>query len=150
MPTRCETRAPVVLPPLSVAAAAAALAPPRLPADAASVGLACRAAAGPIPVLMRPRAAGGGLLLARALHALAGREGSLVAVTGRRPALGRLPAGSTLYVDAAALAPDGALALEALLDDAQVWVLAGADPGGGVPRAPRARPPPLGVAGPPP
>src|SRR5205823_4869408 len=100
---------------------------------------ACRAAAGAIPVLLRAPAAGGRLLLARALHALAGREGSLVVATGRRPALDRVPAGATLYLDAAALAPDGALALEALLDDARVWVLAGVEPGAALPGALGAR-----------
>src|SRR5207244_169337 len=115
MPTRSEARPPVVLPPLTAAAAAAVLAPPRLPAEVTSVPLACRAAAGAIPVLLRAPAAAGRLLLARALHALAGREGSLVVATGRRPPLDRVPAGSALYLDVAALAPDGALALEALL-----------------------------------
>src|SRR5439155_17757288 len=56
-----------------------------------------------------------------------------------RPALDRVPAGSALYLDAAALAPAGALALEALLDDARVWVLAGADPGAALPPALGAR-----------
>src|SRR6266566_3585844 len=139
MPTRSEARPPALLPPLTAAAAAAVLAPPRLPADAASVALACRAAAGAIPVLLRAPAAGGRLLLARALHALAGREGSLVVATGGRPALDCVPAGATLYLDAAALAPDGALALEALLDDARVWVLAGAEPGAVLPGALGAR-----------
>src|SRR5881398_1186 len=119
MPTRSDARPPVVLPPLTAAAAAAVLAPPRLPAEVTSVPLACRAAAGAIPVLLR---------------ALAAREGSLVLATGRRPPLDRVPAGSALYLDVAALAPDGALALEALLDDARVWVLAGADPGAELPR----------------
>ena len=139
MPTRSKARPPALLPPLTAAAAAAVLAPPRLPAEATSVPLARRAAAGAIPVLLRAPAAGGRLLLARALHALAGREGSLVVATGRRPTLDRVPAGATLYLDAAALAPDGALALEALLDDAQVWVLAGADPGAVLPGALDAR-----------
>src|SRR5438128_5596120 len=129
MPTRSEARPPTVLPPLTAAAAAAVLAPPRLPAETASVPLACQAAAGAIPVLLRAPAAAGRRLLARALHARAGREGSLVVATGRRPALERVPAGATLYVDVAALAPESALALEALLDEARVWVLAGAEPG---------------------
>src|SRR5438093_13595557 len=150
MPTRSEARSPTVLPPLTAAAAAAVLAPPRLPAEVGSVPLACRAAAGAIPVLLRAPAAGGRLLLARALHALADREGSLVVATGRRPALERVPAGSALYLDVASLAPDGALVLEALLDDARVWVLAGADPGAGLPRPPRPRPSPLLLAVPPP
>src|SRR5437870_10793484 len=138
MPTRSKARPPALLPPLTAAAAAAVLAPPRLPAYA-SVPLACQAAAGAIPVLLRAPAAGGRLLLARALHALAGREGSLVVATGRRPTLDRVPAGATLYLDAAALAADGALALEALLDDARVWVLAGAEPGALLPGALGAR-----------
>src|SRR3989442_7424150 len=121
MPRGSEARPRAPLPPRPAGAAAAGLAPPRLPVDAASVPLACRAAAGAIPVLLRVPAAGGRLLLARALHALAGHEGSLVVATSRRPALNRVPAGSALYLDAAALAPDGALALEALLDDARVW-----------------------------
>src|SRR5207247_156533 len=149
MPTRSEARPPVVLPPLTAAAAAAVLAPPRLPAEVTSVPLACRAAAGTIPVLLRAPAAAGRLLLARALHALAGREGSLVVATGRRPPLDRVPAGSALYLDVAALAPDGALALEALLDDARVWVLAGADPGAELPRPLGARLPAVVLAVPP-
>src|SRR5207249_480100 len=63
----------------------------------------------------------------------------LVVATGGRPALDCVPAGATLYLDAAALAPDGALALEALLDDARVWVLAGAEPGAVLPGALGAR-----------
>ena len=140
MPMRSDARRPTVLPRLAAEAAGAVLAPPRLPAEAAaSVPLACRAGAGAIPVLLRAPAAGGRLLLARALHALAGHQGSLVAATGRRPALDGVREGSALYVDVAALAPEGALALEALLDDAQVWVLAGAEPGAALPDALGAR-----------
>jgi len=81
-----------------------------------------------VPVLLAAPAAGGRLLLARALHALAGRGGPLVAATGRRPPLGDLPAGGSLYLDVAALAPEAALVLEAVLDDGAVWVLAGIEP----------------------
>src|SRR5207244_7422461 len=56
-------------------------------------------------------------------------HGPLRAGPGRRRALALAPAGAALYLDLGALAPDGVLALEALLDDARVWVLGGAEPG---------------------
>jgi len=131
---RSEGRRPTGLPPLAAEAASAVLAPPRLPAEAAaSVPLARRAAPGAVPVLVRAPAAGGRLLLVRALHGLAGHPGPLTVATGRRPALDGVPAGSALYIDVAALAPESALALEALLDEARVWVLAGAEPGAVLP-----------------
>jgi signal transduction histidine kinase len=131
-----EARAPAPLPPLSTEAAAALLAPPWLPSEgAAAVPLARRAGAGAIPVLVRAPAAGGRLRLVRALHALAGCNGPLLAATGRRPGLAHAPAGAALYLDLGALAPDGVLALEALLDDARVWVLGGAEPGVRLPAA---------------
>jgi len=46
-----------------------------------------------------------------------------------------LAAGTTLYLDAGALAPETALALEALLDDGTIWVLAGVEPGVSLPGA---------------
>jgi signal transduction histidine kinase len=123
-----------VLPPLAAAEAEAALAPPWLPpAAAAAVDVARRAAGGRVPVLLRAPAAGGRVRLARALHALAGGGGPLVAVAGRRPRVDRLPAGASLYVDVGRLAPDAALALEAVVDDGAVWVLAGAEPGASLP-----------------
>src|SRR3989442_6397865 len=118
MPRGSEARPRAPLPPRPAGAAAAGLAPPRLPADAASVALACRAAAGAIPVLLRAPAAGGRLLLARALHALAGREGSLVVATGRRPALERVPAGSARHLHVACPAPHRALLRQGPLHDA--------------------------------
>ena len=131
---RSEGRRPTGLPPLAAEAASAVLAPPRLPTEAAaSVPLARRAAPGAVPVLVRAPAAGGRLLLVRALHGLAGHPGPLAVATGRRPALDGVPAGSALYIDVAALAPESALALEALLDEARVWVLAGAEPGAVLP-----------------
>jgi hypothetical protein len=143
MPTRApaEPRGRVVLPPLaSDELAAAALAPPRLPAAAAAVvPLAERAGATATPVLLAVPEAAGRLLLARALHARAARPGPLVAVTGRRPALDGLPPGAALYVDVAALAPETRLALEALLDDGETWVLAAAEPGAALPRPLAAR-----------
>src|SRR5439155_5939209 len=124
------------LPPLDAAAGATLLAPPRLPAAAASlVPVARRAGAAVVPVLLAVPAAAGRLLLARALHADAGRGGPLVAASGRRPPLTGLAAGTTLYLDAGALAPETALALEALLDDGTIWVLAGVEPGGSLPGA---------------
>ena len=45
-----------------------------------------------------------------------------------RPALDALPAGATLHLDVGRLAADAVVALEALLDDGLVWLLAGIDP----------------------
>jgi len=134
MAKRAEPRAWSVLPALDAEAAAALLSPPQLPAAAAArLPMARRAAAAAIPVVLEAPAAGGRLRLARALHALGGREGPLVAATGRRPALDAVPAGATLYLDVASLAPAAVLALEALLDDGAVWLLAGLEPGSALP-----------------
>src|SRR5262245_57109054 len=112
---RAELRRDTVLPPLPPGAAVAVLSPPRLPAaSAARVAAARQAAAALVPVLLSAPATAGRLLLARALHAEAGRDGPLLAVSGRRPALAALPAGASVYVDVTALAPEALLALEAL------------------------------------
>ncbi len=122
---RGEPRGRCVLPAMSPEAAAAVLAPPRLPADAAhQVSLARDAAALGVPIALVMPAAGPRLLLARALHAIAGRPGPLVAVTGARPRLRAVPAGATLVVDLDTLAPAARLLLDAVLDDGLVWVLA--------------------------
>jgi signal transduction histidine kinase len=142
MPTqgRPETRGRTLVPPLAVDAAAALVRPPRIPDDVVPrVALAQSAARSATPVLLAMRAAGGRLGVARALHTLGGRDGPLVAVTGRRPSLVGFPPGATLYLDAGVLAPEAALALEALLDDGLVWVLAGLEPGMALPAAVAAR-----------
>jgi signal transduction histidine kinase len=134
MSTPSEPRGRTRLPPLAAEAAAAVLARPRLPAGAAArVPLVRGAAAVAAPVLLMVPAAGGRLLLARALHALSGRAGPLFGVTGRRPPLGGLAAGASVYLDAGSLAPEAVLGLEALLDDGAVWVLAGIEPGAHLP-----------------
>jgi len=136
MPLRAEPHGRTALPPLDPASAPPLLAPPRLSAAAASlVPLARRAGQTAVPVLLAMPAAAGRLALARALHADAGRGGALVAATGRRPPLTGLAPGATLYLDAGTLAPETALALEALLDDGSVWVLAGVEPGAVLPGA---------------
>jgi signal transduction histidine kinase len=132
---RAEPRRRARVAPLPVEAASAILCPPRLPLAAAGrVALARRAAAAGVPVLLEAPAPGR-LLLARALHALGGRAGPLVATVGRRPDLDALPADGTLLVDAGALAPETALALEALLDDRSPWVIAAVRPGTMLPPA---------------
>jgi signal transduction histidine kinase len=141
-PARSERRGRILLAPLAAEAAAGVLAPPRLPpAAAATVAPARRALAAAFPVLLTAPAAGR-LLIARALHALEGR-GPFVAAVGRRPDLGSLPAGATLYLDAGALAAEGGLALEALLDEGGIAVVAGLEPGA---RLPAALAPRLGIA----
>jgi signal transduction histidine kinase len=139
MPGRAEPRGRIVLPPLATDAATILSAPRLPPAAVARLPLARRAAAGCVPVLLEVPLAAGRLLLARALHALAGYEGPLVAVAGARPSLERWPTGAALYVDVTALAPEAALALEALLDDGAVWVVAAAAPGIALPAALAAR-----------
>jgi signal transduction histidine kinase len=138
MSTQGEPRGRTIVPELAADAAAAVLTPPRLPAAAvARLPLARAAGASAIPVLLAAPAASGRLHFVRALHALGGRGGPLVAVSGRRPRLDGLPPGATLYLDVAALAPEAVLVLEALLDDGVVWVLAAAEPGVDVPLAAR-------------
>jgi signal transduction histidine kinase len=136
MSTRGEPPGRTILPVLAADAAVAVLAPPRLPAGTiARVPLARRAGSAAVPVLLAMPAGAGRLLLARALHALAARGGPLVATTGRRPRLDALPAGATLHLDVGALAPEALLALEAVLDDGAVWLVAGAEPGVDLPPA---------------
>lgn len=128
-PERSELRH-VVLPRLPAEAAAGLLGPPHLPAAVGERVAAARdAGAAATPVLLAMPAAAGRLLLARALHAASSRAGPLLAVGGRRPRLADLPGGTSVYIDVTALAPDAALALEAVLDDGVVWVLAGLEPG---------------------
>jgi len=134
MSTRAEAPGTVVLPPLAPEIAAAVLSAPRLPGDAlARLPLARGAARLLVPVLIRAPAGAPRLLLARAVHATAGRRGPLVAVTGRRPPLAPLPSDATLCLDVARLAPEAVLALEATLDDGTAWVLAGAEPQAALP-----------------
>jgi signal transduction histidine kinase len=129
-PGQSEARGRTVIPPLAASAASGLLRPPRLPLAAADeVPLACAAAASATPVLLAVPAHAGRLAMARALHALADRPGPFVVATGGRPWLEDLPSGATLYLDAGVITPEAALALEALLDDAAVWVLAGVEPG---------------------
>jgi len=141
MSTRGEAaRGVVVLPPLPPETAAAVLSAPRLRADAlARVPLAEGAARLLVPVLIRAPAGAPRLLLARALHATAGRRGPLVAATGPRPPLASLPPDATLFLDVAPLAPEAVLALEATLDDGKAWVIAGAEPEAVLPAALAAR-----------
>src|SRR5207244_11913264 len=133
-------------PPPAPGADGAVLGAPRLPAAAeASAALARRAGPASIPILLQVPAAAGRLTLARALHARSGRRGPLIAATGRRPALGEVASGGTLYVDVGALAPAALLGVEALLDDGLVWVLAGLEPGTPIPSPLAARLGPLGI-----
>jgi signal transduction histidine kinase len=135
VPGPVEPRRCAALPPLAPEAAAAVLAPPRLPADAAAaLPRALAAAAAGLPVtLVAPR--GARVALARALHARAGRPGPLLVAAARRPALAALPAGATVLLDVARLAPETLSAVEALVDDGAVWVLAWVVPGEAPPAA---------------
>jgi len=140
MSTRSEPHGRTLLPDLAAEVAVTVLASPRLPpATAARLPLARRAAPAAVPVLLAAPAGASRVLIARALHALAGRGGPLVAATGRRPRLDALPPLATLYLDVGVLAPEAILALEAVLDDAAVWLLATIEPGVELPAALGAR-----------
>lgn len=129
-----EPRRRGVVPPLSPEAARAVLASPRLPAAAAQAAAVAReAAALALPVRLETPTAAGRTLLARALHALGGRSGPLVAAEGRCRALHGLPPGASVLVDLEAVTVPAASILEALLDDGSIWLLVGTVPGQALP-----------------
>jgi signal transduction histidine kinase len=104
------------------------LAPPWVPPIVARpLGRACRARplAAPIHlVLPTPHLA---VRFGRALHAVTGPAGDLLAATDERPELRALPNGATLVVDPTRLDPEGVLQLAAIVDDGEVWVIAVSD-----------------------
>src|SRR5262249_60679475 len=110
-----ERRAGGVLPALSPEAAHAVLTSPRLPASAVEAAAIARdAAALALPVRLETPTVAGRTLLARALHALGGRPGPLVAAEGRCRALHDLPARASVLVDLEALTVPAAANPEAL------------------------------------
>jgi signal transduction histidine kinase len=130
MPAPAERRRRGALPPLPVEAARAALSPPRVPPSALpGIALARRAAALNVPVWLEMPVGGGRTLLARALHAEAGRPGPLLAAEASGRALRGLPPGATVLLDVAQLAEPAVAAIEALLDDATAWPLLVSSPG---------------------
>src|SRR5262245_34514456 len=137
MPAPAERRRRGALPALPVEAARAVLSPPRVPLPTLTdIARARRAAAMNVPVWIEMPVGGGRTLLARALHAEAGRPGPLLAAEGSGRALRDLPPGATVLVDVARLTAPAVAAIEALLDDATAWPLLLSSPGD-------APPPPL-------
>jgi signal transduction histidine kinase len=131
-----EPRRRGILPPLPPEAARAVLTPPRLPETALpSVALAREAASLLLPVRLETPTAAGRTLVARALHASAGRTGPLVAAEGRCRALHDLPAGASVLIDLAQVTVPATAVLEALLDDGAAWLLVGTLPGSEIPPA---------------
>jgi signal transduction histidine kinase len=104
------------------------LAPPWVPTIVARpLGRACRARplAAPVHlVLPTPHLA---TRFARALHAVTGPAGDLLAATDERPELRALPNGATVVADPTRLDAEGVLQLAALVDDGEVWVIAVSD-----------------------
>jgi signal transduction histidine kinase len=140
MSVPAEPRRRGVLPPLPPETARAVLTPPRLPETALqSVALAHAAASLLLPVRLETPTPAGRTLLARALHAAAGRTGPLVAAEGRCRALHDLPAGASVLIDLAQVTVPATAVLEALLDDGAVWLLVGTCPGSEIPAALAAR-----------
>jgi len=135
-----EPRRRGILPPLPPETAGAVLTPPRLPSTALpGVALAREAASLLLPVRLETPTAAGRTLLARALHAAAGRTGPLVAAEGRCRPLHDLPAGASVLIDLAQVTVPAAAVLEALLDDGAAWLLVGTLPGSEIPAALAAR-----------
>ena len=128
------------LPPLPLETAHAVLTPPRLPETALpGVALAREAASLLLPVRLETPTAAGRTLLARALHAAAGRTGPLVVAEGRCRALHDLPAGASVLIDLAQVTVPATAVLEALLDDGAAWLLVGTLPDSEIPAALAAR-----------
>jgi signal transduction histidine kinase len=101
------------------------LSPPWVPTMlAAPIARACRARVLVVPVRLGLPHPALGVRFARALHALTGPHGDLLLAADDRPELRALPLGATLVVDPARLDDEGRAALEALLDDGDVWVIA--------------------------
>jgi signal transduction histidine kinase len=124
-----RARSPLVpLVPLHPDHARRLLSPPWVPTILGpAIARACRARGAAIPVRLGLPHGGLAGRFARALHALTGPHGDLLAAIDDRPELRALPLGATVLIDATRLDPEAGLALEALLDDGQVWVLAVAD-----------------------
>ena len=116
---------PAPLPPMRPEQASRLLSPPWIPTMLApAIGRACRARALVVPVHFVLPSRATGMRFARALHAVTGPAGDLLVATDPRAELRLLPLGATLVVDPAVLDVEGQLALEALLDDGEVWVIA--------------------------
>jgi signal transduction histidine kinase len=120
-----EHTALIPLPPMSAEQARRLLAPPWVPTMLAhSIARACRARPLAVPIRLVVPHPALGLRFARAIHALTGAQGELLMATGARPELRGLPLGSAVVVDPSSLADEPRIALEALLDDGHVWVIA--------------------------
>jgi signal transduction histidine kinase len=104
------------------------LSPPWVPTMlATSLARACRARALGVPVrLVLPHAALGHRF-ARALHGLTGGHGSLLAATDDHPELRGLPLDAAVVVDPTRLDAEASLALDALCDDGDTWLIAVTD-----------------------
>lgn len=127
---RTPERTPLVpLTPMAAEQARRLLAPPWVPTMLArAIGRACRSRPLAVPVRLVVPHPALGLRFARALHALTGGHGELLVATDGRPELRALPLGATVVVDPATLDDESRFALEAVLDDGQVWVVAAGTP----------------------
>jgi signal transduction histidine kinase len=108
---------------------------------AREAALASRASAAGLAMLVTAPSPTGRLRTARALHALSGRGGALLASSAKTLPVEPPPRGAAVYADLPAVADGDLLVLDCLLDDGDVWLLAGAGPHAAVPErlAPRLR-----------
>ena len=123
---RTPERTPLApLPVMRVEHARRLLSPPWIPTMLApAIGRACRARPLVVPVRLVLPCRAVGLRLARALHAVTGPGGEFLTTVDPRPELRGLPLGATVVVDPTQIDAEGLLALEALLDDGDAWVIA--------------------------
>ncbi len=120
-----ERTALVPLVPMRPEQARRLLSPPWAPTMLApALARACRARPLDVPVRLVLPDVALGHRVARALHALTGGHGDLLAATDLHPELRALPAGATVVVDPTQLDDEARLALDALCDDGGVWVIA--------------------------
>lgn len=91
---------------------------------APAIGRACRARPLVVPVQLVLPCPAVGVRLARALHAVTGPGGDLLTALDPRPELRGLPLGATVVLDPTQIDAEGLVALEALLDDGDAWVIA--------------------------
>jgi signal transduction histidine kinase len=108
---------------------------------AREAALASRASAAGLAMLVTAPSPTSRLRTARALHALSGRGGALLASSAKTLPVEPPPRGAAVYADLPAVADGDLLVLDCLLDDGDVWLLAGADPHAALPErlAPRLR-----------
>lgn len=128
MSPRLDRSALVPLSPMRPEAARRVLSPPFTPAMLGpSWAAACRARALAVPVHLILPTTTLGPRFARALHGITGGNGDLLLASDERPELRGLALAASIVLDPTRLDATSTMALEALLDDGDVWLVAVSD-----------------------